>query len=72
VSKTDGVSTRAASADGNEPHFAQPATARLTAAEIYAAAVRIGEDELKRSSTGLALSGLGGGGGGGPPAWAWA
>ncbi|MGH3868071.1 MAG: formate/nitrite transporter family protein [Pseudonocardiaceae bacterium] len=52
------MSTRAASVDGNEPHFAQPATARLTAAEIYAAAVRIGEDELKRSSTGLALSGL--------------
>jgi formate/nitrite transporter FocA (FNT family) len=42
----------------NEPHAAQLATSRLTAAEIYVAAVRIGEDELKRSSTGLALSGL--------------
>lgn len=32
--------------------------ARLTAAEIFTAASRTGEDELKRSSTGLALSGL--------------
>ena len=53
-----GMSMRAASAGGNEPQVAQAATSRLTAAEIYSAAVRIGEDELKRSSTGLALSGL--------------
>lgn len=52
------VSMNAASGGGNEPQVAQPATSRMTAAEIYAAAVRIGEDELKRSSTGLALSGL--------------
>jgi formate/nitrite transporter FocA (FNT family) len=31
---------------------------RLTAAEIYRVALRTGEDELKRSSAGLALSGL--------------
>jgi formate/nitrite transporter FocA (FNT family) len=31
---------------------------RLTAAEIFAVAVQTGEDELKRSSAGLALSGL--------------
>lgn len=31
---------------------------RLTAAEIFKVAVRTGEDELKRSSAGLALSGL--------------
>jgi formate/nitrite transporter FocA (FNT family) len=31
---------------------------RMTAAQIYAVAVRTGEDELKRSSTGLAVSGL--------------
>ena len=54
----DMVSTRAASASRNEQRAAQPVTARLTAAEIYTAAVQIGEDELKRSSTGLALSGL--------------
>jgi hypothetical protein len=36
----------------------QAVTAWLTAAEIYTAAVQIGEDELKRSSTGLVLSGL--------------
>lgn len=54
----DTTSMPAASAAGNEPQVAQSATSRLTAAEIYAAAVRIGEDELKRSSTGLALSGL--------------
>lgn len=41
--------------DGGDP--AQGA-ARLTAAEIYRVAVRTGEDELKRSSTGLAFSGL--------------
>ncbi len=58
MSNTGGVSTRAASADGNRSHVVQPVTSRLTAAEIYAAAVQIGEDELKRSSTGLALSGL--------------
>jgi formate/nitrite transporter FocA (FNT family) len=52
------VSTRAAAAGGNEQRAAPPVTARLTAAEIYTAAVQIGEDELKRSSTGLALSGL--------------
>ena len=51
------LSMPAAPASDNQPQDAQPAT-RLTAAEIYAAAVRIGEDELKRSSTGLALSGL--------------
>ncbi len=49
---------RAVSVDGNKPYSVQPVTSRLTAAEIYAAAVQIGEDELKRSSTGLALSGL--------------
>jgi formate/nitrite transporter FocA (FNT family) len=37
---------------------AQTSISRPTAAEIYSAAVRTGEDELKRSSTGLALSGL--------------
>ena len=58
MSNTGGVSTRAVSADGNKPHGVQLGTSRLTAAEIYAAAVQIGEDELKRSSTGLALSGL--------------
>jgi formate/nitrite transporter FocA (FNT family) len=52
------MSTDAAAADGNALRVAPPVTSRLTAAEIYAAAVRIGEDELKRSSTGLALSGL--------------
>lgn len=54
----DRLSMPAAPAGGNEFQDAQPTSARLTAAEIYAAAVRIGEDELKRSSTGLALSGL--------------
>ena len=38
--------------------MAQTSISRPTAAEIYSAAVRTGEDELKRSSTGLALSGL--------------
>jgi formate-nitrite transporter family protein len=52
------MSTHAGSAGGNDPQVAQAVPSRLTAAEIYAAAVRIGEDELKRSSTGLALSGL--------------
>ena len=52
------MSTDADAADGNALRVAPPVTSRLTAAEIYAAAVRIGEDELKRSSTGLALSGL--------------
>jgi formate-nitrite transporter family protein len=54
----DITSMRAASAGENEPPGDRSATSRLTAAEIYSAAVRIGEDELKRSSTGLALSGL--------------
>lgn len=49
---------RADSGGGDEPQVDRVATSRLTAAEIYSAAVRIGEDELKRSSTGLALSGL--------------
>lgn len=49
---------RAALDEGSEPPGDRSATSRLTAAEIYSAAVRIGEDELKRSSTGLALSGL--------------
>jgi formate/nitrite transporter FocA (FNT family) len=52
------VTACTASADRNNPNGAQPVTSRLTAAEIYAAAVQIGEDELKRSSTGLALSDL--------------
>jgi formate/nitrite transporter FocA (FNT family) len=43
---------------GEQPQDAVLAPSRLTAAEIYAAAVQVGEDELKRSSTGLALSGL--------------
>lgn len=33
-------------------------TSRLTAAQIFAHAVQVGEDELKRSSPGLAFSGL--------------
>ena len=33
-------------------------TARPTALEIFTAAAHTGEDELKRSSTGLAISGL--------------
>lgn len=35
--------------------------ARLTALEIFTAAAQTGEDELKRSSTGLAISGFGAG-----------
>lgn len=47
----------AMSAAGHKP---EPPTGgvRLTAAEIFAVAVQTGEDELKRSSAGLALSGL--------------
>jgi formate/nitrite transporter FocA (FNT family) len=52
------VSTPAASAGGNQLLAAQPDISRLTAAQIHAAVARVGEDELKRSSTGLALSGL--------------
>ena len=52
----DTMSTRPAG--GRELQVDRAAISRLTAAEIYSAAVRIGEDELKRSSTGLALSGL--------------
>ncbi len=52
------TSMRAALDEGSEPPGDRSVTSRLTAAEIYSAAVRIGEDELKRSSTGLALSGL--------------
>jgi hypothetical protein len=52
------TSMRAGSAGEDEPQVDRAATSRLTAAEIYSTAVRIGEDELKRSSTGLALSGL--------------
>jgi formate/nitrite transporter FocA (FNT family) len=40
---------------------ARPGGTRLTAAEIFSAAVQTGEDELKRSTTGLAMSGLGAG-----------
>jgi formate-nitrite transporter family protein len=49
---------RVGTTDEKEPQLVLPVSPRLTAAEIYAAAVRVGEDELKRSSTGLALSGL--------------
>ena len=36
----------------------EPDASRRTAADIFAEAVRVGEDELKRSSSGLAFSGL--------------
>lgn len=49
---------RVGTTDEKELRVILPVASRLTAAEIYASAVRIGEDELKRSSTGLALSGL--------------
>jgi formate-nitrite transporter family protein len=52
------VMTPEASAGVNQLQAVQPDISRLTAAQIHAAVVRVGEDELKRSSTGLALSGL--------------
>lgn len=51
---SDSPASQAASA-------AETAGARMTAAQIFAVAVQTGEDELKRSSAGLALSGLGAG-----------
>src|SRR5947209_6037401 len=50
-------------ADGNQPRLMstidiEQGTSRRTAADIFAESMRVGEEELKRSSSGLAFSGI--------------
>ena len=55
---TDAVAGRRAGKTDDAVKNAPANGVRLTAAEIFSVAVQTGEDELKRSSAGLALSGL--------------
>jgi formate/nitrite transporter FocA (FNT family) len=58
VRATDAVAQSRAAKTADAAHNAPANGVRLTAAEIFAVAVQTGEDELKRSSAGLALSGI--------------